>query len=176
MEGRIIDTPTMSATQASAILRDLESSGIRFWVMGGWGVDALRGRSTREHHDLDLLLRVDDLPAFDTWLQENRFAWLYDWDESQPIELAGRPFSTAFVASNQDGRELDIHGVRVLDDESVELATADPWSLPADTLTGRGTIGGTDVACASRDAQRAMHVGYQLPDHHVADMRNLDLT
>lgn len=75
-------TLTMSATQAAAILRDLEASGIRFWVRGGWGVDALLGRSTREHHDLDLLLRVDDLPAFDTWLQENRFTWLYDWEES----------------------------------------------------------------------------------------------
>ena len=169
-------TPSMSARQAAAILTDLHESGIRCWVMGGWGIDALLTRTTREHHDLDLLLLADDLPALDAWLRENQFSWVYDWEESQTVELGGRRFSTAFVAAHPDGRELDIHAVRVLDDGSVELATSDPWELPADTLTGRGTIDGTAVACASRDAQQAMHVGYQLPEHHVADLRNLHRT
>ena len=31
--------------------------------MGGWGVDALLGAQTREHHDLDVLVLGEDLPA-----------------------------------------------------------------------------------------------------------------
>jgi hypothetical protein len=41
----------------------LEREGIRSWVIGGWGIDALVGRQTREHHDLDLFLLDDDLRA-----------------------------------------------------------------------------------------------------------------
>lgn len=168
-----MSSPTTSATQAAAILKGLSSAGVRCWVMGGWGVDALLSRSTRAHHDLDLLVRVDDLAVLSRWMNANGFAWLYDWEESQPVDLEGGRYSTAFVAGHKDGRELDVHGLRVADDGTFELATTDPWALPADTLTGRGVIGGLGVACVSREAQRAMHIGYELPAHHVTDLRLL---
>src|SRR4051794_21469752 len=34
----------------------LEAAGVRCWLAGGWGVDALVGRQTRVHRDLDLVL------------------------------------------------------------------------------------------------------------------------
>ena len=43
------------------ILSDLRAAGCRVWVAGGWGVDALVGRQTRPHRDLDLA--VDDEPG-----------------------------------------------------------------------------------------------------------------
>lgn len=170
-----MDSPKMSAADAAATLDDLTQSGIRCWAMGGWGVDALLGLATREHHDLDLLVQIDDLPALSAWLDLHLFSWLYDWDENRPIDLNGRRYSTAFVAGHVDGRELDVHAVVVDDDVNIELATDDPWTLPPDALAGRGTIHDVSVACVSREAQRAMHVGYKLPAHHVSDLERLGL-
>lgn len=168
-------SPTTSARQAAEMLDSLDAAGVRCWVMGGWGVDALLARSTRVHHDLDLLVAVDDLPVLGRWTEANGFARLHDWEESLYVDLVAGRFSTAFVAGHDDGRELDVHGVRVGPDDSVELATTDPWALPGDTLTGRGVIDGRDVACVSRAAQLAMHQGYDLPAHHVTDLQLLGL-
>jgi lincosamide nucleotidyltransferase A/C/D/E len=32
-----------------------EERGVKFWLLGGWGIDALCRRITREHHDIDLV-------------------------------------------------------------------------------------------------------------------------
>lgn len=37
-----------------------ESAGIRIWFFGGYGLDALQGRSTRGHADVDFFAREDD--------------------------------------------------------------------------------------------------------------------
>lgn len=170
-----MNSPTMSAADARSILRSLRGAGIHYWVMGGWGVDALLGRATRAHHDLDLLVQVDDLPTLRGWLASHQFEWLYDWEENRVVDVDGRPFSTAFVAGHADGRELDIHAVVVRADGTFDLATADPWVLPIDALDGRGEINGVDVPCVSRSGQRAMHVGYELPAHHLVDLEALDV-
>jgi lincosamide nucleotidyltransferase A/C/D/E len=39
-----------------AVLDALAHAGCRAWVGGGWGVDALVGRPTRSHRDLDLAI------------------------------------------------------------------------------------------------------------------------
>ena len=38
----------MTATDVHAVLDVLDAAGIRVWVDGGWGIDALLGRQTRE--------------------------------------------------------------------------------------------------------------------------------
>lgn len=32
----------------------LENADITYWVDGGWGVDLLAGKQTREHRDIDI--------------------------------------------------------------------------------------------------------------------------
>jgi lincosamide nucleotidyltransferase A/C/D/E len=41
-----------------AIVDLLEADGIGVWLDGGWGVDALLGRQTREHDDLGLVVEL----------------------------------------------------------------------------------------------------------------------
>jgi lincosamide nucleotidyltransferase A/C/D/E len=43
------------------ILGRLDGAGIWYCVEGGWGVDALLGEQTREHDDLDLAVRLEEL-------------------------------------------------------------------------------------------------------------------
>jgi lincosamide nucleotidyltransferase A/C/D/E len=44
----------------------LRAEGVRIWVDGGWGIDALLGRQTRLHKDFDALVALEDLPALTT--------------------------------------------------------------------------------------------------------------
>jgi lincosamide nucleotidyltransferase A/C/D/E len=38
------------------VMDSLESRGIPYWLAGGWGIDALVGRSTRRHRDIDVVI------------------------------------------------------------------------------------------------------------------------
>lgn len=61
-------TPPGSVTTLRDVLEVLQAaqaSGLTVWVDGGWGVDALLGRQTRPHGDLDLALAVGDAVAFE---------------------------------------------------------------------------------------------------------------
>ena len=61
------------------ILDLLESTGVKYWLDGGWGVDALCGKQTRTHRDVDIDFDsryTDKLLAF---LQENGFIIETDW-------------------------------------------------------------------------------------------------
>ena len=55
---------SMEVGEVTRLLGLLVSSGIEFWVDGGWGVDALMREQMREHDDLDLVaLRQPDAGA-----------------------------------------------------------------------------------------------------------------
>jgi lincosamide nucleotidyltransferase A/C/D/E len=49
---------------ASAVIdiyTKLEKLGIQIWIDGGWAVDALLQKQTREHRDLDIAVQRKDL-------------------------------------------------------------------------------------------------------------------
>ena len=56
MGAPLSDDIWVTADAAVYLLDALEGEGIEVWVAGGWGIDALVGRQTRQHRDLDLLL------------------------------------------------------------------------------------------------------------------------
>ena len=163
----------LTAAQAIQIAAGLAAAGVRCWVMGGWGIDALLGEQTRAHHDLDLLVAVSDLPSLEAWLREEGFCRAHEWQENAPARLLGESWDTAFVEQHADGRELDIHAVQI-EDGSIVLVTTDPWELPSRSLDGVGKICGRAVACVTADAQRAMHRGCDLPEKHRDDLFRLD--
>jgi len=49
----------MDSQTLLAVIGLVEADGIDVWLDGGWGVDALLGRQTREHDDLDLVAELD---------------------------------------------------------------------------------------------------------------------
>ncbi|MGI3781472.1 MAG: nucleotidyltransferase domain-containing protein, partial [Janthinobacterium lividum] len=53
----------MHLDEVTEVLADLREVGCRAWVAGGWGVDALVGRQTRPHRDLDLAVDGEDVPT-----------------------------------------------------------------------------------------------------------------
>ena len=51
----------MTSADVLDIYNRFKENGIDVWIVGGWGVDALLGKQTREHDDLDIaVLRKDN--------------------------------------------------------------------------------------------------------------------
>jgi lincosamide nucleotidyltransferase A/C/D/E len=162
----------LSAHDAVAPCGLLERRGIRFWVMGGWGVDALLRRETRPHKDLDILVVLGDLPTLWKLLDECGFALKRVWEENRWAGVEGNRRPTAFVAADGQGRELDVHVIDIRPDGLIIQHYDNPWPFPA-LITEQGSICGTVIACVSKEAQLAMHTGYTLPDGHLRDLELL---
>jgi lincosamide nucleotidyltransferase A/C/D/E len=166
----------MSAEQARAVYELLDHNGVRCWVMGGWGVDALLGRVTRAHKDLDLLVLLSDLPRYADVVHAHGFQRKLEWSENRPIDVSSMHFDSAFVDAHPDGREIDVHVIHVDQEGAITQFHAGPWPLPRDAVFGLGTLEGATVRCVSRAAQIAMHSGYDLPEKHRDDVHLLQGT
>jgi lincosamide nucleotidyltransferase A/C/D/E len=167
------------AADVSLLYRALAAADAPVWLMGGWGVDALLGRQTRPHHDVDLLVDVTDLERLRLCLIELQFALKYTWDDevrwvrnetwSSPLEQP-----TAFVYGHTDGREVDVHVVRQSTDGNVEALWNVPYSFTVEGLSAAGVVDGQPVRCLSREMQRQAHTGYDLPPQHLHDLELLN--
>lgn len=146
-----------------SVLALLRRAGADVWVGGGWGIDALLGRRTREHRDLDLMHRREQEPALVAALVEAGFAQTLDW---RPVR---------FVVAHGDGREIDLHPLVFADDGSAVQASLEPerpFRYPASSfVTGR--IGGSAVPCLSAEQQVHFHQGYEPTDRDRQDMAQL---
>ena len=91
----------MQVGEVHAVLDVLQEVGCRGWVGGGWGVDALVGRQTRVHRDLDLAVDADYLQATLGALARLGYSVQTDW----------LPVRVELAASGQ--RWVDLHPLRL---------------------------------------------------------------
>jgi lincosamide nucleotidyltransferase A/C/D/E len=162
----------------------LRAEGVRVWVDGGWGIDALLGRQTRLHKDFDALVAFEDLPALTHFLGGRGFALKLIWENnrwapsSEPLALIGRErpaveAATAFVLEDGSGCELDFHVVR-FDEHGHGVPAWDNDNIfPPEAFAGVGTIGGRRVRCLSAEMQMRTHTGYELKESDIHDLRLL---
>ena len=59
----------MGAADVLGLLQAFDAAGVRVWIDGGWGVDALVGDRLRAHDDLDIVVAIEDVPS--VWLAGN---------------------------------------------------------------------------------------------------------
>jgi lincosamide nucleotidyltransferase A/C/D/E len=169
----------MLGADVIALYRALAAADAPVWLMGGWGVDALLGRQTRPHHDVDILVRAADLERLRLCLLDLGFALAYTWDD-EVRWVRDDSWSTsleqpsAFVYRHPDRREVDVHVVKQSDDGSVEMLWNVPYAFTADGLHATGAIDGHSVRCLSREMQLRAHTGYELPAHHLQDVELLN--
>ncbi|MFE0461830.1 nucleotidyltransferase domain-containing protein [Kitasatospora sp. NPDC058965] len=153
----------MTADDVLEILALLGGAGARVWIAGGWGVDALLGRQTREHRDLDLLHRQEQEPTVLAALAAAGFVQTVDW---RPVR---------FVLADGHGRELDLHPLAFAADGSATQASPDPgqpFAYPASCFV-TGTVRGTAVPCLSVEQQVHFHQGYDPRPCDREDMAQL---
>jgi len=168
----------MTARDAREIYQLLGEARIRCWVVGGWGIDALIGRQTRPHKDLDVLLVRGEHARARERLHRNGFILDFTWEENTEVDSGpgvtpghggGPPVHTAYVLVDGDGRQIDVH---VLDDDLTPLWTTDR-AFVSGALEATGTIDGIQVRCLSAQMQRIAHSGYPLPDEQRRDLELL---
>lgn len=162
----------LSARDAVALCELLNGYGVHYWVMGGWGVDALLSRETRPHKDLDILASLADLPRLRTLFDDRGFAIERVWEES--LWLGDEPdrWPSAFVVADAEARALDVHIIELQSDGAIIQHYNNHWPLPH-SITGliaRGVIAGEPITCVSTATQIAMHSGYALPEAHLRDL------
>lgn len=155
----------MSESEVLQVLDSLERRGIRVWVDGGWGVDALVGQQTRKHSDLDLALDREELDRARTALEEHGFAHDPSVEPGLPARL---------VMRDGKAREVDLHPLAFDErgDGWQQLSESGmAWGCyPAEHLNATGVIRGREVACLSAELQLRFRMGYELTDSDEHDI------
>jgi lincosamide nucleotidyltransferase A/C/D/E len=145
------------------VLVALHEAGSRFWLEGGWGVDALVGRQTRGHRDVDVDFDGQHEAAVLEALRALGYVVETDW----------RPNRVELVAPGRGW--VDLHPLRIRADGSATQAAVGGGvhEFPASYFTV-GTLDGAVVPCVSAAAQRAFRAGYELRDVDRHDLVVLD--
>jgi lincosamide nucleotidyltransferase A/C/D/E len=142
----------MNPSDVVEVLVWLEQHRIDVWLNGGWGVDALLGRQTREHKDLDITISATDRDAyaaameaagFTTYRVDNDFNWVLIDGRGRLVDVHLVDFSQTLI----DGNGISMYG---------------PAGLPFEvgSLEGRGTIAGSVVRCETAEFQVRGHTRY----------------
>jgi lincosamide nucleotidyltransferase A/C/D/E len=158
-----------------SLYQRLLDHGIQVWLTGGWGIDALLREQTRPHKDLDVIVLVDDVARLRELLGCDGYGLKELWSENcWVIDAHGNETATAFVLHDSEGRELDVHAMR-LDDggNGIPAWEAEGFALKRQDLAGEGAIGGIVMRCLTPEMQMLCHTGYELPDKQLRDLELL---
>lgn len=149
----------MSAGYIVKLYNQFEELGATVWIDGGWGVDALLGKQTRVHSDLDIALEYRFIPTLRKYL------------ESQGYKDMPRDDTTKwnFVMADDSGHEVDFHAF-VLDEVG---NITDGLKYPPGSLVGLGTINGQTVRCIDPQHMIKFHSGYELKEKDYQDVAAL---
>ncbi|MDA8302920.1 MAG: hypothetical protein M0005_15595 [Actinomycetota bacterium] len=170
---RALATPLYGALRGEVTEREvvdmsgaLEDAGIRFWLAGGWGVDALVGHQTRRHDDVDIV--VDDFA--------NHAGAARAVFESLGFEVRHEMHFALWMPDRWQMADNQLRVVDLLSIDWEKLAAAlgvaegvaseaDDKPRNGDDLSCRafsqGRVGGQDVPCLSVEAQLLYHSGFE---------------
>lgn len=127
----------MTSEEVIDLYKNLENLEIKIWIDGGWSVDALLGKQTRTHKDLDIAIQEKDLLNFREYLESRGYKEIprdndKKWD---------------FVLGDEKGREVDVHAFNFDSNGHIIEGT----EYPDGALTGTGIIDGYRVRCISAE-------------------------
>jgi lincosamide nucleotidyltransferase A/C/D/E len=149
----------MTAERVLALLDRLERAGVSASIDGGWGVDALLERQTRDHEDLDLVVALSDVAAIRRALDPDGFAM---HEDHLPVR---------FVLRARSGEQIDFHTVTF----DAEGGGVQPqpgggvFRYPPEGFV-HGRISARVVACVSAPVQVLCHLGYEPSPKDASDL------
>ncbi len=165
----------VSAQDAVRIIERLLAAGIEVWVCGGWGIDALLGRETRPHKDLDILVQLDDIVRARELLERDGYSLKELWSENlRTTDSRGVETDTGFVLEDKAGRQIDLHAISLHPaGGAVPAYDGEDMTFSAEDISGKGAIAGLSVRCLSVEMQFRGHTGYELPERQIPDLELL---
>jgi len=149
----------MDLDEVRSVLEALDAAQCPWSMAGGWGVDALVGRQTREHRDLDILVRAEHEARVLSTLAARGYVVETDWRPVR-VEVCARGLGWVDVhpvVFDETGRGRQ----EGFDDEYFEY-------LPEDFTTG--LLDGLQVRCLTVDRQVQLHSGYVPRDVDLHDL------
>ena len=150
----------MTAEEAAVVLDLLAGAGMEPVVDGGWAVDSVLGRQTRDHGDLDLCIAAEQVDRALLVLEQRGYRVTED----------GRPTRVELRSRSGFGPQVDLHPL-VFDSNGngiQHLSARSSFTYPAAGLAGGGSIAGRPVRCLTPELQLACHQGYE-PDEDDYD-------
>ena len=154
------------------IIAAFDAAEVRFWVAGGWGIDALIGRQTRRHSDLDVVL---DQNSGDEARARRVLAKLgFGFENLDAVADSRLP--RIVQLHDRGGRVIELLPVDLVSLGRPHHSNQLPEGRPAD-FDGRlcqsfavGRIGSRPVACLAPAVQLALHQGYDLTKSDQRDV------
>jgi lincosamide nucleotidyltransferase A/C/D/E len=152
-------TKEMTPAYVLEIVELLESDGIEVWLDGGWGVDALLGKKTRPHGDLDIAVRHRDVPRLRTLLEARGYRDMPSEDTTD----------WNFVLGDGHGHQVDVHSFTL----DAEGGCVYGIEYPADSLGGIGSVNGRAVKCITAEHVARFRTGFELRETDIHDVQAL---
>jgi lincosamide nucleotidyltransferase A/C/D/E len=155
--------PEMTVEALIDLLQLFESTRIEVWLDGGWAVDAVLGAQTWPHKDVDIILRVADLPALRELLGSRGFERRQGGTDSN------------FVLADRSGLEVGVHAIAFDRDGNgvYRMENGSDWIFPAAGFSGRGVVQGIGVRCLTPETQVLCHAHGYVPAEQ--DLRDMEL-
>jgi lincosamide nucleotidyltransferase A/C/D/E len=154
----------MIAPDVVEIYTELERLGVCIWIDGGWAVDALLGRETRPHADLDIAMEERHVNALQAFLKNRGYHEVSRTDSS----------AWNFVLSDADGRTIDVHAFVFSVEGNGVLGPAELGQMyPKGALDGAGGINGVTVRCVAPQFMVKFKTSHALREIDRADVTAL---
>jgi len=152
----------MKSKDVINLIRLLEKNGISVWLDGGWGVDALLGKQTRKHEDVDIVLQEKDVPKLRNLLEEKGYKDV-PRDDTRPSN---------FVLGDSNGNLVDVHAFK-FDKNGNGIYGEKGVTYFAESLQGKGKIEGQKVKCITAEYIVKFHTGYTPNEKDIKDVKAL---
>ncbi len=145
----------MKAETVINLIKLFIDNNIDVTIDGGWGVDALLGRQTRPHNDLDIAIPHKDVLKLRELLYKIGYREILR-DDTRDCN---------FVLKDEVKNQIDIHSYTFDDDGNNIFGIQ---YLPKH-FKGIGTINGFSVKCISPEWMVKFHTGYTLDQNDFSD-------
>lgn len=153
----------MPAETARTLVAAMHAHDVTVCVGGGWAVDALVGRQTRPHSDLDVWVDAAETEGLFAALVGQGVDRIHPWPGDRPWN---------FVLHDGDRRRIDLHLYETVGAGRLHYGSVNgPFVFTGDDLSGRGEIDGLSVRCERPEFALQTHTGYDTRDsdrHDVA--------
>jgi len=142
----------------------LTAAGVGWWLFGGWAMDFHAGRITRDHSDIEIFVRRDDIRRAREALVVRGFAappGLYP-EEAQPFLKGGQEIGLWFIVTDGDGRTFT-------------PGRWAEWPWPAGSFDGpHARLGELEAPVMSLEGLLEMKLGFAAQPHG-APLREKDI-
>lgn len=145
------------------ILKILNDSNIKYWLDGGWGVDVLAGKQSRNHRDIDINFDAQYTQEILSLLKDHGYEIETDW---APVRME--------LYSEKYGY-IDIHPFILGEDGTAKQADLEGgWYEFSADYFGTAAFDGIKIPCISARGQKVFHTGYELRDVDRHDLKIID--